>query len=204
MSTEKKVYKILIYYGIVVSIIIALIELILKNYYFNYTISFIIGVLTSALCFLISIRAVDKASINYEKTRSYYISSNFFKLMIYGIVMYLVYFSFLKNGVYTCFFGFLSVKICIYIRYKIIERYQDKRRTIDELSISDNIKNKLKANNIFKTKEICLLTRKELKSILEEKEIIDLLYAMKEHELYLIDELEVIEDDDKFGSDEHK
>lgn len=205
MSTEKKVYRVLLFYGIIVTIFIAIGEIILKQYYFKYTISFIIGILASAFCFLITIKSVDTATSNpTNKVNRYLIGSNMIKLLIYGIILYLVFFSPLYYGIFSCFFGFLSIRICIYIRYKIIEPYLDKKRSVDNLKINSAIISKLKQHNIIKTSDFILYTRDDLRKFLTEKEIIDLLYSIKEYELYLKDELEVIKDDDKSDSYERK
>ena len=195
--TDKKVLKCLLFYGIIVSLIILIIELIVHLGIFNYTISFLIGIITSFLCFMIMSFTVSKLTENPEsKIKFYVFSSYLIRLIIYGCVMYLVYISPLGYGVFTCFFGFLSIRICILLVYNIFEKYQDNKRLIDSLKINDEIKKKLKNHQISYVKELCEKSREDLSEYLNEEEINIIISALKEYELFIKGELEVIKDDD--------
>ncbi len=195
--TDKKVLKCLLFYGLIVSLIIFILELIIHLGIFNYTISFIIGIITSFICFMIMSFTVTKLTDNPEsKIKFYVFSSYLLRLIIYGVVMYLVYISPLKYGVFTCFFGFLSIRICILIVYNIIEKINDNKRKIDNLNIDVYIKDQLKKHNILYVKDLCEKSRKDLSEYLNEEEINKIIEALKEYELFIKGELEVIKDDD--------
>ena len=195
--TDKKVLKCLLFYGLIVSLIIFILELIIHLGIFNYTISFIIGIITSFICFMIMSFTVTKLTDNPESKIKFYVFSSYsLRLIIYGVVMYLVYISPLKYGVFTCFFGFLSIRICILIVYNIIEKINDNKRKIDNLNIDVYIKDQLKNHNIIYVKELCEKSRNDLSEYLNEEEINKIIEALKEHELFIKGELEVIKDDD--------
>ena len=195
--TDKKVLKCLLFYGLIVSIIIFIVELIIHSFYFKYSISFVIGIFTSFICFMINSFTVTKVTENPEsKIKFYVISSYLLRLIIYGVVMYLVYISPLKYGIFTCFFGFLSIRICILIVYNILEKYQDKTRKIDVLKLDKDIIIKLKNNQINYTKELCEKSRNDLNKYFDDEEINKIIEALKEYELFIKGELEVINDDD--------
>ena len=195
--TDKKVLKCLLFYGLIVSIIIFIVELIIHSFYFKYSISFVIGIFTSFICFMINSFTVTKVTENPEsKIKFYVISSYLLRLIIYGVVLYLVYISPLKYGIFTCFFGFLSIRICILIVYNILEKYQDKTRKIDVLKLDKDIIIKLKNNQINYTKELCEKSRNDLNKYFDDEEINKIIEALKEYELFIKGELEVINDDD--------
>ncbi len=195
--TDKKVLKCLLFYGLIVSIIIFVVELIIHSFYFKYSISFVIGIFTSFICFMINSFTVTKVTENPEsKIKFYVISSYLLRLIIYGVVLYLVYISPLKYGIFTCFFGFLSIRICILIVYNILEKYQDKTRKIDVLKLDKDIIIKLKNNQINYTKELCEKSRNDLNKYFDDEEINKIIEALKEYELFIKGELEVINDDD--------
>ncbi len=192
----KKIIIISSIFGVICTLICLCVELILKNYHFNYTISYIIGNLISTLCFLITSLAINKVTTSYEKIKLILVGTNILKLLICGTILTLVLLSPLEYGIFTCFFGLLSVKISIYITYKVIEPIADKRRTIDHLKISNELKNKIKANNIFKVNDLITYSRKEL-MFLEDSEFELLKNVLKEYELNFKGEVEVIGYDDE-------
>lgn len=196
MYTDKKVLKTLLFYGITVLIISFLIEIILKNYLFNYTISLLIGIIVSIINFFLLGITVNKVTNNNSKVAFWTISSYILRLIICGLCLYLIFISPFKYGIFTCFFGFLSIRICIFINYNIIEKIKDDKRSIDELNIDENIKNILKEHNITKTKELCNYSRNDLNKFLDEEDINRIILALKEYELFIKGELEVIKEND--------
>ena len=196
MYTDKKVLKVLLFYAISITIISFIIELLFKNYLFNYTISLIIGILVSMFNFFLLGITVNKVTNNNSKVQFWVISSYILRLLICALCMYLIFISSFHYGIFTCFFGFLSIRISIFINYNILEKIKDEKRTIDELKINNNIKQELKNNQILTTKQLCAYSREELMKFLSEDDINDIILALKEYELFIKGELEVIKDND--------
>jgi DNA-directed RNA polymerase alpha subunit len=80
--------------------------------------------------------------------------------------------------------------------YNIIEKINDNKRKIDNLNIDVYIKDQLKKHNILYVKDLCEKSRKDLSEYLNEEEINKIIEALKEYELFIKGELEVIKDDD--------
>ena len=196
MYTDKKVLKVLLFYAISTTIISFIIELLFKNYLFNYTLSLIIGIIISMLNFFILGITVNKVTNNNSKVKFWVISSYILRLLICALCMYLIFISPFHYGIFTCFFGFLSIRICIFINYNIIEKIKDEKRKIDELKINDNIKQELKNNQIYTSKQLCTHSKEDLLKFLSEEDINSIINALKEYELFIRGELEVIKDND--------
>ena len=98
----------------------------------------------------------------------FYKSQEFFKNFLKNFLNY-----FIKNlhKQFTCFFGFLSIRICILIVYNIIEKINDNKRRIDNLNIDVYIKDQLKKHNILYVKDLCEKSRNDLNEYLNEEEI---------------------------------
>ena len=196
IETDKKVLKTLLFYSIVVSIIIFIIELIIKNKLFTYTICYIIGTIISFTCFIITSVSVNLAISKERKGSVVLVFSYIIRLIIYGASLYLVYKFISKYAIYTCFFGFLSIRISIFIYYSIIEKKMDNNRKVDKLKINKTIINELKNHNIIKVNDLINLKKEELMDYLSEEEIKEISVSLKEYGLFFKGELEVIKEDD--------
>ena len=196
IETDKKVLKTLLFYFSFLTVAGIIVEIIIKNTLFNYTISYVIGTITSLISFLITSFSVNLAIKKEKKGSLVLVFSYIFRLIIYGAILYLIYRLFPKYSIFTCFFGFLSIRISILINYSIVEKIKDNKRSIDELKINDTIKKILKDNNILKVKDLINIERITLLEILSEEEIKEISKSLKEYELFLKGELEVIKEDD--------
>ena len=151
ISTEKKVYKTYLLIVPIILLIIFLFELIFKSFKFIYSLTYLIGAITSALCFYLSIKSVDSIDpLNKRRSKTKVIGLYFVKLIIYGFVAVLVYLYIYEYAIFTCFLGFFAIRIAIHVRYNIVEPYLDKNNSIDKLNVNDEIKIKLKEHKINK------------------------------------------------------
>ena len=196
IETDKKVLKTLLFYSLVVATITFIVELIVKSKAFIYTISFIIGVIASFLCFMITSYSVNLATSKEKKGSVVLIFSYIIRLAIYAGILYLVFRFISKYSIYPCFFGFLSIRISILIYYSIVEKVKDNKRTVDKLKIDKYIINELKNHNIIKVNDLIILSKEELLKFLSEEEIKKISISLREYGLFLKGELEVIKEDD--------
>ncbi|MFA6661908.1 MAG: hypothetical protein WCS56_02610 [Bacilli bacterium] len=195
MSVEKQIYKILLIYTILISAIIAIVETILQTNFF-VLFGFICGVITNALCFYISIFVLDKILYNpHGKIKLLTIMAYVIKLGLYFGVLYLIFISPFKWGVFSCGAGYVSIRMCIMIYYKI-DAMNDQSRLINKLSITKTLEEKLMNHGINKTKDLCVTTKSALSAFLDEKEINEVSKALKKFNLHLKGELKVIEEDE--------
>ncbi len=197
ISTEKKVYKTFLIISPIIFLIVFLFELILKSFKFIYTISYLIGALTSALCFYLSIKSVNSVD-PYDKkgTKTRVIGFYFLKLILYGVVAILVYLYIYKHTIFTCFLGFFTIRIAIHIRYNLIDPYLNKHSKIEKLNVSDEIKLKLKQHNINKFIDLTNSHKNDLLFFLTKLEYKKLNKALFEYELFVKGELEVIRENE--------
>lgn len=197
ISTEKKVYKTFLIISPIILLIVFLFELIFESFTFIYTISYLIGSITSAFCFYLSIKSVNAVD-PYDKkgTKTRVIGLYFLKLIVYGVVAILVYLYIYKHTIFTCFLGFLSIRIAIYIRYNLIEPYLNKHSKIEKLNVSDEIKLKLKQHKINKFIDLTNSHKNDLLLFLTKLEYKKLKKALFEYELFVKGELEVIREDE--------
>lgn len=197
ISTEKKVYKTFLIISPIILLIVFLFELIFKSFTFIYTLSYFIGCLTSALCFFLSVKAVDGIDpTNKKKSKNFVVGMYFVKLIIYATVGVLVYLYIYKHTIFTCFLGFLTIRMAVYLRYNLIDPYLDKHRSVDMLNVSDEIKQKLKHHNINKFIDLTNSHKQDLLKFLTSYEYMKLHNALIEYELFVKGELEVIEEDE--------
>ena len=196
IETDKKVLKTLLFYCLSITILVFLIELILKNTTFIYTISFVIGASISFVCFMITSYSVNVAISKEKKGSMVLVFSYIIRLSLYAGILYLVYRFISKYSIYPCFFGFLSIRISILIYYSIVEKIQDNNRTVDKLKIDKYIINELKNHKILKVNDLIELNSEELLKFLNEEEVKKISISLREYGLFLKGELEVIKEDD--------
>ena len=197
ISTEKKVYKSFLIISPIILFIVFLFELIFKSFNFIYTLSYLIGSIISAFCFFLSIKSVDAIDpFNKRKSKTKVIGLYFLKLFIYAVVGVLVYLYIYKHCIFTCFLGFLTIRLAISLRYLVIEPYLEKHNSIENLNISNEVKFKLKEHNINKFIDLKNSHKKDLLEFLSINEYKKLHNAMLENELFVKGELEVIKEDE--------
>ena len=197
ISTEKKVYKTYLLIVPIILLIIFLFELIFKSFKFIYSLTYLIGAITSALCFYLSIKSVDSIDpFNKRRSKTKVIGLYFVKLIIYGFVAVLVYLYIYEYAIFTCFLGFFAIRIAIHVRYNIVEPYLDKNNSIDKLNLNDEIKIKLKEHKINKFIDLTNSHKNELLEFLSLNEYKKLHNALLEYELFVKGELEVIKEDE--------
>lgn len=197
ISVEKRVYKTYFFVSLIIFVFIFLLELLFKHYSFKYALGYLIGAITSALCFLLSIRAVDRMDpYRKGKSKSIILGTYFIKLIIYAFVLVSVHLYIKEWAIFTCFFGFLSIRISIHIWFNIIEPVLDKKRSIEKLNLNLEIKSKLKSNNIYTFLDLRNSQKVFLLSFLDEFEYIQLHNALREYGLFVKGELEVIKEDE--------
>ena len=73
----------------------------------------------------------------------------------------------------------------------------DKKRLVDALNISDELKQKLKYNDFFKVSDLTEVNRERLLEFLSNQEVEDIIKSLKEFELFIKGELEAIIDNDE-------
>lgn len=197
ISTEKKVYKTFLIISPIILLIVFLFELIFKSFTFIYTIAYLIGALTSALCFYISVKAVDGID-PYDKraSKARVIGLYLLKLIIYTLVALFSYLIIYKHTIFICFLGFFTIRIAIHIRYNLIDPYLNKHSKIEILNVSDEIKLKLKQHNINKFIDLTNSHKNDLLLFLTKLEYKKLKIALFEYELFVKGELEVIREDE--------
>ena len=88
-------------------------------------------------------------------------------------------------------------KIIIYYLYTIKDSRDDKKRLVDALNISNELKQKLKYNDFFKVSDLTEVNRERLLEFLSNQEVEDIIKSLKEFELFIKGELEAIIDNDE-------
>ena len=201
-DTIKNVIKTYVFYSLITLSIILIVENIIFPLKFSYSICYLIGLIISLVCFLITSLSVNRVTSFPEgRVKFITIGAYFIRLFIYALSLYFVFKYINEYGVFTCFFGFLSIRICIYLKFTIFESFEDKRRSVDKLKIDNSIKAKLKVHGIYKTSELVLYDKERL-NFLNEYEIDKIINALKEYGLFIKGELEVIKEDDDSNNTE--
>lgn len=195
----KRINRATIVCGIVIAIIILLTEsLITNSFHFQFVSAFILGLFTGLLNLFISDKAIEKVQYNLVRNPKAYLPSiNILKLLIYALAFVFTALYIEPFAVFTCFFGIMLNKIVIYLLYLVVDKIQDKKRTVDDLHISEVIKQKLKDNGFMKVLDITNVNRQRLMQFLTLNETEIVIRSLKEYELFIKGELEaIIEDDD--------
>lgn len=195
---KKKIYKYSLLFGIILAIVIIVVEtIIIKKFNVNYSLAFIIGLLTGLLAFFLSDKSLERLEFNtVSKPKVFYTLVHIIKYIIYGIILYL---STYLLGTYTsfaCAFGMLFNKIVIYLLNLVIIPKQDKVRSVDQLKLPKYIIDKLKYNDFIKVVDITNVDRNKLLTFLTNKEVELVIKSLKEFELFIKGELEAIIEDE--------
>lgn len=196
---KKRIIQNSYFYGIIVFLIAIIIEsLTLLKFSILYAVSFLIGLCVGIVIFMFNDFTINKL-INSEisRPRVYFSFTHIFKMIIYGVFMFLVAKFIGVYKVFTCAFGMLFHKIIIYFTELIKEPYKDKKRLVKELNINKDIETKLINNGFNKVMDITLVTREDLHKFLSEKEAQIVINKLKEYELFIKGELEAIIENDE-------
>ena len=196
---RKRINKYTIKYGFIVTIICLIIEsLIQLKFSFVFAISFVSGLFAGLLNLLITDFNLSRLEFNMiTKPKLYFTIAHIIKFIIYGIVLYLCAYFFGYLTAFTCAFGMLFHKIIIYYLYTIKDSRDDKKRLVDALNISDELKQKLKYNDFFKVSDLTEVNRERLLEFLSNQEVENIIKSLKEYELFIKGELEAIIDNDE-------
>ncbi len=196
---RKRINKYSIHYGIVVCILCLIIEsLIQLKFSLRYSLSFIIGLFTGLLNLMITDFGLSRLEFNMvSKPKIFFTFTHIVKFIIYGLVMFACAYLFGYFTAFTCAFGMLFHKIMIYYLYTIKDARDDKKRTVDALKISKDLKLKLKYNDFFKVSDITEVNRERLLQFLSNEEVNIVIKSLKEFELFIKGELEAIIDNDE-------
>lgn len=196
---RKRINKYTVHYGIVVCILCLIIEsLIQLKFSFKFSAAYILGLFTGLLNLLITDYGLSKIEFNMiSRPKIYFTFSHITKFIIYGLVMFSCAYLFGYFTAFTCAFGMLFHKIIIYYLYTIKDARDDKKRTVDALKISNEIKLKFKYNDFFKVNDITEVNRERLLQFLSAEEVEIVIKSLKEFELFIKGELEAIIDNDE-------
>lgn len=196
---RKRINKSTIIFGSIVSLIILLVEsLVQLKFSFIFTIAYVLGLFTGLLNLMISDMGLSRLEFSQvSKPKVFYSLLHILKFIIYGIVLYSVAYFLGYLTTFTCAFGMLFHKIIIYYLFLGKDQIDDKNRLIDKLKISDEIKQKLKENNYYKTSDLTETNRETLLKFLTNIEIDQIIKSLKEYELFIKGELEAIIEDDE-------
>ena len=196
---RKRINKYTIHYGIVVCILCLIIEsLIQLKFSFKFSTAYIIGLFTGLLNLLITDYGLSKIEFNMiSRPKIYFTFSHITKFIIYGLVMFSCAYLLGYFTAFTCAFGMLFHKLIIYYLYTIKDSRDDKKRLVDTLNISNELKQKLKYNDFFKVSDLTEVNRERLLEFLSNQEVENIIKSLKEYELFIKGELEAIIDNDE-------
>lgn len=196
---RKRINKSTIIFGSIVSLIILLVEsLVQLKFSFIFTIAYVLGLFTGLLNLMFSDLGLSRLEFSQvSKPKVFYTLLHILKFIIYGIVLYSVAYFLGYLTTFTCAFGMLFHKIIIYYLFLRKDKMDDKNRLIEKLKISDEIKQKLKENNYYKTSDLTETNRETLLKFLTNIEIDQIIKSLKEYELFIKGELEAIIEDDE-------
>lgn len=196
---RKRINKYSLLYGLIIFILVIIIESIIRmKFSFIYSVSFVLGLFTGLLNLFITDHNLSKVEFNMiSKPKIYFTFSHVFKFIIYGIVLFASAYFLGYLTSFTCAFGMVFHKIVIYYLYLVKDVRDDKKRMVDSLNLSYDIKQKLKYNDFFKVEDITLVNRERLLKFLSNDEVEKVIKSLKEHELFIKGELEAIIDDDE-------
>ncbi len=195
----KRINKATILCGLVIAGIILLVESLINNgFHYQFALAFFLGLGTGLLNLFISDKAIEKVQYSLVRNpKAYFPAINILKLLIYGLVLAFTAVFIAEYAVFTCFFGIMLNKIVIYLLYLIVDKIEDNKRTVDDLHINEQIKQKLKDNGFVKVLDITNVNRERLMQFLTLNETNIVIRSLKEYELFIKGELEaIIEDDD--------
>ena len=195
---KKKIYKYSLLFGIIISIVIIIIEsLILKRFNVNFTLAFIIGLLTGLFNFFLSDKSLERIEYNnVSKPKLFYSLIHVLKFIIYGVILYLSTYFLGMYTAFTCAFGMVFNKLIIYLLNLVIIPKEDKIRSVDKLDLPKSIIEKLKYNDFIKVIDITEVNREKLLTFLTPKEVELVIKSLKEFELFIKGELEAIIEDE--------
>lgn len=195
---KKKIYKYSLFFGIIISIVIIIIEsLILRRFNVNFALAFIIGLLTGLFNFFLSDKSLERIEYNnVSKPKLFYSLIHVLKFIIYGVILYLSTYFLGMYTAFTCAFGMVFNKLIIYLLNLVIIPKEDKVRSVDKLNLPKNIIEKLKYNDFIKVIDITEVNREKLLTFLTLKEVELVIKSLKEFELFIKGELEAIIEDE--------
>lgn len=192
----KKISYYSLLFGSGVSILTLIIESLLsKQFNFTYTIAFIIGLLIGLFNLFLTDKSLNRLEF-VSKPKIYYSGSYVVRFIIYGLTLWFTVSFIGKFEVFTCAFGMLFNKIMIYYIYLVRVPKEDNVRLVDELEVDKTIIIKLKENGFYKVKDITEVDRERLLTFLEETEVEKVINILKNYELFIKGELEVIIEND--------
>lgn len=176
---NKSEERFIIGYVWIYGLTVALILLFVDGFKIVLPISFLLGVFTNLLGFTLTIKCVDKVQANENlNTKVEFIKCNAKKMIIYALVLAIAGYSFSQRenealylNIFATFAGLLSVKMMIYFKEFIIDKFFKKNNSEKNIYKETQIVNDDKKTNADLEK--IAAKRKELEKLQEELNVLE-------------------------------
>lgn len=176
---NKSEERFIIGYVWIYGLTVALILLFVDGFKIVLPISFLLGVFTNLLGFTLTIKCVDKVQANENLNKKVeFIKCNAKKMIIYALVLAIAGYSFSQRenealylNIFATFAGLLSVKIMIYFKEFIIDKFFKEKNSEKNIYKETQIVNDDKKTNAELEK--IAAKRKELEKLQEELNVLE-------------------------------